>query len=128
MKILFFNEEEDFHTNLIYANLTTFNAQIILVNRNCCFSKELKVQIVLKLAKNTTKNEIADRYFVTDVTILHILHTCLKTYHPRFDTLSSVHCFDGFKSIKVCSGKKSHLFLHNSSIHINKNPNFLMHV
>jgi len=49
------------------------------VDENCCLSKGLKVQIPLELAKNTTRKEIADRYFVSDVTGLRVLHTWLKT-------------------------------------------------
>ena len=40
---------------------STFNAQTNLVDENCYLSKELKVQIALELAKNTTSKEIADR-------------------------------------------------------------------
>ncbi len=73
--------------------------------------KEIKGPIVLKLAKNTTRKEISNYYFFSDVTVLHILHICLKTYHPRFDTLPSVLCFDEFKSMKSCSGKMSFVFM-----------------
>ncbi|WP_429960169.1 hypothetical protein [Enterococcus sp. AZ012] len=69
---------------------STFNAQTNLVDENGYLSKELKVQIALELAKNTTRKEIADRYVVSDVAVLRVLHTCLKMYHPRFDTLPSV--------------------------------------
>ncbi len=72
------------------------------MDENCYLSKELKVQIALELAKNTTRKEIADRYFVSDVTVLRVLHTCLKTYHPRFGE---------FKSMKSCSGKMSFVFM-----------------
>jgi transposase len=91
---------------------STFNAQTNLVDENCYLSKELKVQIALELAKNTTRKEIADRYFVSDVTVLH---TCLKTYHPRFDMLPSVLCFDEFKSMKSCSGKMSFVFMNGQT-------------
>ncbi len=57
---------------------STFNAQTNLVDENCYLSKELKVQIALELAKNTTRKEIADRYFVSDVTVLRVLHTCQR--------------------------------------------------
>ena len=89
---------------------STFNAQTNLVDENCYLSKELKVQIALELAKNITRKEIADRYFVSDVTVLRVLHTCLKTYHPRFDALPSVLCFDEYKSMKSCSGKNEFCF------------------
>ncbi len=94
---------------------STFNAQTNLVDENCYLSKELKVQIALELAKNTTRKEIADRYFVSDVTVLRVLHTCLKTYHPRFDTLPSVLCFDEFRSMKSCSGKMSFVFMNGQT-------------
>ncbi|EPI10774.1 hypothetical protein D357_01355 [Enterococcus faecium SD3B-2] len=89
---------------------STFNAQTNLVDENCYLSKELKVQIALELAKNTIKKEIANRCFVSDVIVLRVLHTCLKTYHPRFDTLPSVLCFDEYKSMKSCSGKNEFCF------------------
>ncbi|MER1926675.1 MAG: hypothetical protein ABS908_12485, partial [Enterococcus casseliflavus] len=43
------------------------------VDENCYLSKELKVQIALELAKNTTRKEIANRYFVSDLTVLSVL-------------------------------------------------------
>lgn len=64
----------------------------------------------MELAKNTTRKEIADRYFVSDVTVLRVLHTCLKTYHPRFDTLPSVLCFDEFRSMKCLQWKNEFCF------------------
>lgn len=94
---------------------STFNAQTNLVDENCYLSKKLKVQIALELAKNTTRKEIADRYFVSDVTVLRVLHTCLKTYHSRFDTLPSVLCFDTFKSMKSCNGKMSFFFMNGQT-------------
>ncbi|HGT0945371.1 TPA: transposase family protein [Enterococcus faecalis] len=90
----------------------TFNAQTNLVDENCYLSKELKVQIALELAKNTTRKEIAYCYFVSDVTVLH---TCLKTYNPRFDTLPSVLYFDEFKSMKSCSRKMSFVFMNRQT-------------
>ena len=89
---------------------STFNAQTNLVDENCYLSKELKVQIALELAKNTIRKEIANRYFVSDVIVLRVLHTCLKTYRPRFDTLPLVLCFDEYKSMKSCSGKNEFCF------------------
>ena len=85
---------------------STFNAQTNLVDENCYLSKELKVQIALELAKNTTRKEIADRYFVSDVTVLRVLNTYLKTYHPYFDE---------FKSMKFCSGKMSFVFMNGQT-------------
>jgi transposase len=89
----------------------TFNAQTNLVDENCYLSNELKHQIALELAKNTSRKEIAERYFVSDVTILRVMHSCLETFKPRFDYLPSVLCFDEFKSMKSCSGKMSFVFM-----------------
>ena len=58
---------------------STFNTQTNLVDENCYLSKELKVKNTLELAKNTTSKETADRCFVSDLTILRVLHICLKT-------------------------------------------------
>lgn len=80
---------------------STFNAQTNFMDENCYLSKELKIQVALELAKNTTRKKTADRYFVSDVTVLCALHTCFKTYNPRFDA---------FKPMKSCSEKMS-LFL-----------------
>nr|WP_254777737.1 hypothetical protein [Enterococcus casseliflavus] len=48
--------------------------QTNLVDENCYLSKELKVQIALELAKNTTRKEIDDRYFASSMTVLRVLH------------------------------------------------------
>lgn len=50
-----------------------------------------------------------------DATVLRFLHACKKTYHPRFDTLPSVPCFDEFKSMKSCSGKMSFVFMNRQT-------------
>ncbi|MGH2217751.1 ISL3 family transposase, partial [Enterococcus faecalis] len=78
-----------------------------LVDEYCYLLKKLTIQIALQQGKNRGRKEIADRYFVSEVTVLRVLHTCLKTYHPRFDTLPSDLCLDVFKSKKSCRGKKS---------------------
>jgi len=56
---------------------STFFTQTNLLDENCYLSKELMTQIALELTKNTTRKVIADRYFVSDVTVLH---TCLTSF------------------------------------------------
>ncbi|MCT3285018.1 transposase [Lactiplantibacillus pentosus] len=59
---------------------STFNAQTNLVEENCCISNELKQQIALDLAKNISRKDIAERYFVTDVTVTRVMRRCLESY------------------------------------------------
>ena len=61
---------------------STFNDQTNLVDENCYLSKKLKVQIALELSNNITRKEITNCYFVSDVTVLRVLHTCLKRTIP----------------------------------------------
>lgn len=89
----------------------TFNAQTNLVEENCSISKELKQQIALDLAKNISRKDIAERYFVSDVTVSRVMRTCLDTYKPNFNYLPEVLCFDEFKSMKSCSGKMSFVYM-----------------
>ncbi|OTN77389.1 hypothetical protein A5886_002489 [Enterococcus sp. 8G7_MSG3316] len=90
---------------------STFNAQTNLVEERCAISKELKQQVALDLAKVTCIKDIAERYFVSDVTVTRVMRKCQETYKPNFNYLPSVLCFDEFKSMKSCSGKMSFVFM-----------------
>lgn len=56
-----------------------------------------------------------DFYKPTFLNGIDILHTCLKMYYPRFDTLPSFLFFDEFKSMKSCSGKMSFVFMNGQT-------------
>lgn len=93
----------------------TFNAQTNLVDEHCYISKELKYRIALDLAKNTSRKDIAERYFVSDVTVMRVMKTCALAFKPNFHYLPSILCFDEFKSMKSCSGKMSFIFMNGST-------------
>lgn len=90
---------------------TTFNAQTDLVDRNCSISKELKRKIALELTNNSSRKDIANRYFVSDVTIMRIMQECTKAFKLNFNYLPTVLCFDEFKAMKSCEGKMAFIYM-----------------
>lgn len=80
----------------------TFIAQIPIVNRGDHLAKELKYQILLELSQVCSRKAIAERYFVSDVSILRIQEELAKSYHTKKKHLPEVLCIDEFKSMKSC--------------------------
>jgi len=107
-----------FKTTLTYLELkrsrflcrscgTTFSAQTPVVHKNNHLAKELKYQIALELKHVCSRKAIAQRYFVSDVTILRIQEEVAKTYRPNWQNLPTVLCIDEFKSMASCEGAMS---------------------
>lgn len=90
---------------------STFSSETSLVDRNCSISVDLKRKIMAELAINSSRKDIALRYFVSDVTILRIMKAAVKSLKVRFDYLPFVLCFDEFKAMKSCVGKMSFIFM-----------------
>lgn len=89
----------------------TFNAQTPLVREHCFLSTALKHRIALDLGKNISRKDIAERYFVSDVTVLRVLRECMKSFQPNLHYLPEVLCVDEFRSVRSCAGKMSFIFL-----------------
>lgn len=85
----------------------TFMAQTPVVARHDHLAKELKYQILLELAQVRSRKSIAQRYFVSDISVLRIQEELSKTYHKNYQTLPQVLCVDEFKSMKSCEGAMS---------------------
>lgn len=85
----------------------TFIAHTPLVAPHDHLAKELKYQILLELAQVCSRRSIAQRYFVSDVSVLRIQEELAKTYHKSYQALPQVLCIDEFKSMKSCEGAMS---------------------
>lgn len=94
---------------------TTFNAQTLLVEKNCYISTELKRKIMLELTLNSSRKDIANRYFVSDVTVMRILKDCAKEFKPNFNYLPSVLCFDEFKAMRSTEGKMCFIYMNGQT-------------
>lgn len=91
---------------------STFNAQTSFVEENCYLSKELKQKIILELANNCSRKDIAKRYFVSDVTVKRLMLQCVQQQmKPNFNYLPSVLCFDEFRSVHTVEDKMSFIFM-----------------
>ncbi|WP_339101964.1 ISL3 family transposase [Candidatus Enterococcus clewellii] len=85
----------------------TFHAQTELVEEHHHLSKQLCLQIMLDLKKNVSRKEIAQKHFVSDVTVLRLMEELATSYSPNWRFLPKILCIDEFKSMKSCEGAMS---------------------
>ena len=85
----------------------TFHAHTELIEEHHHLSKQLCLQIMLDLKKNVSRKQIAQKHFVSDVTVLRLMGKLTASYSPNWRFLPSVLCIDEFKSMKSCEGAMS---------------------
>jgi transposase len=85
----------------------TFHAHTELVEENHHLSKQLCLQIILDLKKNVSRKLIAQKHFVSDVTVLRLMEELAASYSPNWRFLPNILCIDEFKSMKTCEGAMS---------------------
>lgn len=85
----------------------TFIAHTPIVAPNCHLSKELTYQIILELKQVCSRKSIAQRYYVSDVTVLRLQEELAASAKTDWHTLPEVLCIDEFKSMKSCEGAMS---------------------
>ena len=93
----------------------TFVAETSIVAPNDHFSRALKQQIILELAQVSSRKSIAQRYFVSDVSILRIQEELAKARQNNHQSLPEVLCIDEFKSMKSCEGSMSFICVNGTN-------------
>ncbi|MHC5269740.1 ISL3 family transposase [Enterococcus sp. LJL98] len=100
---------------LCRACQSTFIAQTPIVARFDHLAKELKYQILLELSQVSSRKAIAERYFVSDVSVLRIQEELAETYRKKRKHLPEVLCIDEFKSMKSCEGAMSFICVNGTN-------------
>ncbi|QCA28757.1 ISL3 family transposase [Vagococcus xieshaowenii] len=90
-----------------YTCGATFIASTPIVERNHHISRELNYQIMMELKRIVSRKDIAERYFVSDVTVLRTQRELAKQRTINYNHLPSILCIDEFKSMKSCEGSMS---------------------
>ncbi|WP_429951176.1 ISL3 family transposase [Enterococcus sp. AZ101] len=85
----------------------TFHAHTELIEEHHHLSKQLQYQIMLDLKKNVSRKMIAQKHFVSDITVLRMMERLSKNYQTNWNFLPKILCIDEFKSMKSCQESMS---------------------
>ena len=89
---------------------TTFSAETKEVDRSCFIVNAVKQSIAVEAQDKISMKDLANRHFVSPVTVTRIIEQFAKSFQINFNALPEHLSFDEFKSVKSVAGKLSFIY------------------
>lgn len=89
---------------------TTFSAETKEVDRSCFIVNAVKQSIAVEAQDKISMKDLANRHFVSPVTVTRIIEQFAKSFQINFNALPEHLSFDEFKSVKSVAGNLSFIY------------------